>query len=71
MSDHREEPLWHSPEVHQAEGMLMVRLNTTIEGAVLALRAYATRTGQALADAAQDVIRRRSTSSPRSNGRAH
>ena len=42
MSEPDEEPLLHSVEVHQAEGMLMVRLNTTIDGAVRALREYVT-----------------------------
>ena len=68
--DHRE-PTLRSAKVHQPEGMLMVRLNTTIDGAVRALSEYAAHTGQELADAAQDVISRRSTSTPRRNGRAH
>ena len=71
MGEHHQEPTLRSAKVQQAEGMLMVRLNTTIDGAVRALREYATHTGQALADAAQDVISRRSTGSPRRNGRAH
>lgn len=71
MTEPHDESLLHPVEVHQAEGMLVVRLNTTIDGAARALREYATRTGQALADAAQDIISRCPTSSPRSNGRAH
>ena len=70
MGEHHHEPTLRSAKVHQAEGMLMVRLNTTIDGAVRALRDYATLTGQALAGAAQDVISRRSTGSARRNGRA-
>ncbi len=63
MGEHHQEPMLRSAVVHQAEGMLMVRLNITIDRAVRALSEYATLTGQALADAAQDVISRRSTGS--------
>lgn len=68
MSQHRHLTRWHPAEVHQAEGMLMVRLHSTIEQAVEALRDYATRTDQPLLHAAREVIGGRATPRPRRNG---
>jgi hypothetical protein len=46
-------------QVHQASGMVMAQLGTTIEGAFLALRARAFASGRPLTELATDVVERR------------
>lgn len=45
------------PEVHQAEGVLSVRLGVSISEAAMVLRVRAESAGSSLEDAAHDVIR--------------
>ena len=50
----------HRAEVHQAAGMLAVRLGTTVGEALVRLRAHAYAEGRPLAEVARDVVAGRS-----------
>jgi ANTAR domain len=49
---------WRGSRVHQAEGVLKVRLGLTIDEAAYTLQVYAERTGVSVHDAADDVLER-------------
>jgi AmiR/NasT family two-component response regulator len=47
------------PEVHQAEGILMVQLNSSIDAAAERLSAYAVENDRPVIDVAEDILAHR------------
>ncbi len=51
----------HRPEIHQAQGMVMVALGLTLADAMIRMRAHAFSSGRPLIDVARDIISGRPT----------